>query len=79
LIPASTGLLVGITSLGQLSDATNTKLVFTKTVGTTGIASQKDMYTATGSNTNAYSWAYTAEALSDNPTKLYVTVKKTAL
>ena len=77
MIQASTGLTVDSLSLGQLSDANGIKLVFTKTVGTAGKVSERDFYTATGTNTGSVTWAYTAEALPTNPTRLYVTVKKT--
>ncbi len=79
MIQASTGLTVenNRTSLGQLSDANFVQLVFTKTIGTVGKVAQGDFYTATGTPTGARTWAYTAEALTTNPTLLYVTVKKT--
>ena len=78
MIQASTGLTVDSLSLGQLSDANGTKLVFTKTVGTVGKVCERDLYTATGTPTaGSVTWAYTAEALPTNPTLLYVTVKKT--
>ena len=78
MIQAYTGLTVDSVSLGQLSDANGVKLVFTKTVGTVGKVSERDFYTATGTpSAGPHTWAYTAEALSTNPTLLYVTVKKT--
>jgi hypothetical protein len=78
MITPTTGQIVDAASLGQLSDANGTKLVFTKTVGTANKISQGDFYTATGTPTaGSVTWAYTAEALPTNPTQLYVTVKKT--
>lgn len=79
MFPANKGLIVDVTGLGQLSDMNGTQLVFTKTVGTIGTACQNDTYTASGTNTAAYSWAYEATAKPENPTRLVINVTKTPL
>jgi len=79
MFPAGTGVIVNRSGLDQLSDAKGIKLTFTKTVGTEGKACERDFYTASGTNSDAYSWAYTAEPIPSNPILLYVRVKKTAL
>lgn len=79
MFPANNGLIVDALSIEQLSDMNGNQLVFTKSVGTIGTSCQNDTYTASGTNTSAYSWAYKAEALRDNPTKLVISVTKTHL
>jgi hypothetical protein len=65
--------------LNQTSDMLGIKLEWTKTVGTVGRSCQSDMFTATGTNTNSYSWAYSGEAMPGNPTKIRISVTKTHL
>jgi hypothetical protein len=65
--------------LNQTSDMLGVKLEWTKTVGTVGRSCQSDMFTATGTNSNAYSWSYSGEAMPDDPTKIKISVVKTHL
>jgi len=65
--------------LNQTSDMLGVKLEWTKTVGTVGRSCQTDMFSATGTNTEDNSWAYSGEAMPGNPTKIKISILKTHL
>lgn len=70
MIAATTGLTIDISNIGQLSDANGKQLQLTK---------QGDVYKGEGTNTEGYSWSYTAEPIPDKPNTVSITVKKTPL
>jgi len=65
--------------LNQTSDMLGVKLEWTKTVGTVRRSCQTDLFSATGTNTEGNSWAYSGEAMPGNPTKIKISVVKTDL